>query len=328
MHQRLGPIRVASIGKQAVNEASPTLPDVTGSEIVITRVLNAPRQLVFKAWTDPKQVEKWWGPKGFKSTDCEADLRVGGLFRLQMRGPDGAIYPCRGIIREIVEPERIVYLGVADEGRACGAGLPPNATVTITFVEHGGRTTLTIHTRLSSAAQRDGHGEGRFRCRLDLKPRTPRGVSRMTSVPGSADREIVTTRVFDAPRALVFQAWTRPEHIAKWWGPRGFTNTIYEMDVRPGGRWRFVMHGPDGVDYQNEIVFVEVVEPERIVYDHFSGPKFHMTVLFEEQHGKTRITMRMLFDTAALRDKVAKDFGAVKGAKQTLERLAAFLGRG
>jgi uncharacterized protein YndB with AHSA1/START domain len=141
----------------------------------------------------------------------------------------------------------------------------------------------------------------------------------------TSDREIITTRVFDAPRELVFAAWTDPKHVAEWWGPKGFTNTIYEMDVRPGGVWRFVMHGPDGVDYQNEIIFVEVVKPERLVYDHVSGPKFHMTVTFDEQGGKTKITMRMRFDTAALRDKVAREFGAVEGAKQTLERLAEFL---
>src|SRR5271155_1615963 len=99
----------------------------------------------------------------------------------------------------------------------------------------------------------------------------------------TSDREIVTMRVFEAPRELVFAAWTEPKHVAQWWGPNGFTNTIYEMDVRPGGVWRFVMHGPDGVDYQNKIVFVEVVKSQRLVYDHVSGPKFRMTVTFDEQ---------------------------------------------
>ena len=71
----------------------------------------------------------------------------------------------------------------------------------------------------------------------------------------SARREIITTRVLDAPRELVWKAWTDPKHVAEWWGPNGFTNTIHEMDVRPDGVWRFIMHGPDGVDYKNEIVF-------------------------------------------------------------------------
>ena len=79
----------------------------------------------------------------------------------------------------------------------------------------------------------------------------------------TADREIVSARVFDAPRELVWKAWVDPKHVAQWWGPKGFTNTIHEMDVRPGGVWRFAMHGPDGTDYKNEIVFIEVVRPER-----------------------------------------------------------------
>src|SRR6478735_6105977 len=87
-------------------------------------------------------------------------------------------------------------------------------------------------------------------------------------------REIVASRVFDAPRDLVFKMWTDREHAGNWWGPKGFRTTIHEMDVRPGGVWRFVMHGPDGRDYQNKIVYVEVVRPERLVYDHVSGPVF------------------------------------------------------
>src|ERR1700722_521534 len=94
----------------------------------------------------------------------------------------------------------------------------------------------------------------------------------------TAGREIAATRIFDAPRELVFRMWTEPEHVAKWWGPIGFTNTIHEMDVRPGGVWRFIMHGPDGVDYPNKNVYLEVVRPDRLVWDHLSAPQFRMTV--------------------------------------------------
>jgi len=119
--------------------------------------------------------------------------------------------------------------------------------------------------------------------------------------------------------------WTDREHVARWWGPKGFTNTIYEMDLRPGGVWRFVMHGPDGVDYQNKVVYIEIVKPERLVYSHVSAPKFQMTVTFEEQGAKTKATARMLFESATLRDNVVKQFGAVEGLNQTLERLAGRL---
>jgi uncharacterized protein YndB with AHSA1/START domain len=133
--------------------------------------------------------------------------------------------------------------------------------------------------------------------------------------------EIVATRVFDAPRELVWQVWTDPKHIAEWWGPRGFRNTIQKMDVRSGGEWNFIMHGPDGTDYQNKFVYVEVVKPERIVYDHVSGPLFHAVATFEPQGDKTAVTVRMQFESAELRDKVAKEFGAVEGLNQTLDRL-------
>lgn len=143
--------------------------------------------------------------------------------------------------------------------------------------------------------------------------------------PGTDDREIAATRVLDAPRELVFDMWTHPEHIGKWWGPNGFTTTTYEMDVRPGGVWRFVMHGPDGRDYQNKVIYREVVRPERLVYSHVSGPLFEATVTFDEERGKTRLTVRMVFASAALRDKVAEEYGAVEGLHQTLSHLAEIL---
>jgi uncharacterized protein YndB with AHSA1/START domain len=145
------------------------------------------------------------------------------------------------------------------------------------------------------------------------------------SAANTADREIAATRVFDAPRELVWKAWTQPEHIAKWWGPNGFTTTTYEMDVRPGGVWRHVMHCLDGTDYQNKIVYVEVVKHERIVYDHVSPPAFRVTATFTGLGGKTEISMRMVFESAALRDKTAKEHGAVEGLHQTLGRLVAHL---
>ncbi len=126
----------------------------TDHEIITTRVFNAPRALVFKAWTDPKHVAQWWGPKGFRSYDCAIDLRAGGAFRLEMVGPDGAVYPCQGIYREIVEPERIVFAGPTHDSPGCGAGLPPNAVVTVTFEEQQGATLLTILTRWPSDAGR------------------------------------------------------------------------------------------------------------------------------------------------------------------------------
>ena len=141
----------------------------------------------------------------------------------------------------------------------------------------------------------------------------------------AGEREIVITRVFDAPRELVFQMWTDPEHVAKWRGPKGFTSTIYEMDVKEGGVWRFVMHRPDGTDYKNLVIYDEIVKPERLVYSHVSGPRFQMTVTFAERGGKTELTARMIFESAAERAQVIKEFGALEGLSQTIGRLAEYL---
>ena len=146
----------------------------------------------------------------------------------------------------------------------------------------------------------------------------------------TTDRELVLSRVFDAPRELVFKAWTDSQHIAEWWGPNGFTTTVQEMDVRPGGAWRFVMHAPDGVDYPNRMEFLEVVEPQRLVAIHSSGEPgdagFEVTVTFtKEAAGKTRLTLRQLYATAAERDYVAREYHAVELGNQTLERFARYL---
>jgi uncharacterized protein YndB with AHSA1/START domain len=156
-------------------------------------------------------------------------------------------------------------------------------------------------------------------------------VDARNKLDAQADRTIVTTRTFDAPRELVFAAWTDPKHLGQWWGPDGFTTTTRAIDVRVGGVWRFVMHGPDGRDYENRITFLEIVRPQRLVYSHGGGDEnmepvsFRTTVTFEDIGGKTRLTMHALFPTAAERERVASEHGAVEGAQQHLARLAAHL---
>ena len=138
------------------------------------------------------------------------------------------------------------------------------------------------------------------------------------------------TRVFDAPRALVFEAFTDPKHLAQWWGPDGFTLTTSSHDFLPGCVWRFVMHGPDGRDYQNGVTSDEIDPPKRIVYRHGGGGdvepvQFATTVTFESLGAKTRIVWRGKFPSAAERDRVIKEYGADKGLVQTLARLADYV---
>ncbi len=118
--------------------------------------------------------------------------------------------------------------------------------------------------------------------------------------------EIVTSRTFAAPRALVYEAWTTPEHLAAWWGPDGFTTTTSALHLAEGGQRLFTMHGPDGTDYPNGITITEVRPAERLAYEHGDG---------------TRLTMRARFPSAAARQFVAENFKAIEGGRQTLERL-------
>jgi len=155
-------------------------------------------------------------------------------------------------------------------------------------------------------------------------------VTGKSDVPTVSDKEIVLSRTFDAPRELVWRAWTELKHLERWWGPDGFTTTTHEIEVRPGGVWRFIMHGPDGVDYKNRILFRDVTPPERLVYAHDddgegASPAFLTTVTFVDVNGKTEVTMRSQFASKAERDRVVDEFGAIEGGKQTLARLAEYL---
>jgi uncharacterized protein YndB with AHSA1/START domain len=139
------------------------------------------------------------------------------------------------------------------------------------------------------------------------------------------DREITISRKLNAPVDLVWEVWTKPEHIANWWGPNGFTNTISKMDITAGGEWDLVMHGPDGTDYKNKSIFREVVLHKKIVYEHVSAPKFISTISFEEQGEQTHLTWHMLFESVEEFIQVVKTFKADEGLKQNVEKLEVYL---
>lgn len=149
----------------------------------------------------------------------------------------------------------------------------------------------------------------------------------------TSDREIVLSRLIDAPQEMVWQAFTDSEQVVHWWGPNGFTTTIHVMEVRPGGMWHLTMHGPDGTNYPNKSIFLEVIKPERIVYklaggrESGGGAHFVATWTFEKVGNQTQLTGRLLFDTTEDRDFVAKEYGAVEGGRQTLERLAEYMAK-
>jgi uncharacterized protein YndB with AHSA1/START domain len=143
------------------------------------------------------------------------------------------------------------------------------------------------------------------------------------------DREIVISQVIDAPPELVFEGFTRVRHLSRWWGPQGFTTTTRSFEFRVGGVWDFVMHGPDGTDYQEWITWREIVPPERIASLHGESRDdpnaFESILTFEPAGVQTRVVMRTLFPTRQLRDEAVEKYHAIEGGEQTLHNLAAYV---
>jgi uncharacterized protein YndB with AHSA1/START domain len=140
-------------------------------------------------------------------------------------------------------------------------------------------------------------------------------------------RELLISRMLNAPVELVWEAWTNPEHVANWWGPDGFTNTVTTMDMTVGGEWNLVMHGPDGTDYKNKSIFKEIIPFKKLVYEHVTSPKFLTTIEFEAQGEKTFINWHMLFESKEQFIQVVKTFKADEGLKQNIDKLNVYVER-
>lgn len=313
---------------------------VAADEFFISRLLHAPRALVWQAWTDAQHLKRWWGPHGFDIPQCEAEVRVGGAYRVVMRSADGVDYPITGEFREVQPIERLVMTLDATEhppawhdlvraNRAPGDNNPAGVMVqTASFSNLGEATQLSIRTRFESAAIRDAmlkmgmlEGWSQSLERLDTL---------VISESGAADRHLLVSRLIDAPRERVFAAWTDPAQVVQWWGPRGFRTHTESMELREGGVWRFTLQGPDGVAYPNQVAYAAVVAPERLVYEHSvdvpaGALHFRSTVSFAEHGGKTYLTLFMLFATTAQRDQVARDMGAIGEGNQSLDLLQDYL---
>jgi uncharacterized protein YndB with AHSA1/START domain len=145
----------------------------------------------------------------------------------------------------------------------------------------------------------------------------------------TADREIVISRVIDAPRELVFEAFTEVAHLSQWWGPEGFTTTTRAFEFRAGGEWDFLMHGPDGTDYAEWITWTEIVPPERIALLHGESRDdpnaFDSVLTFEADGEATRIEMHTVVPTKEVRDEAVEKYHAIEGGQQTLSNLAAYV---
>lgn len=235
-------------------------------EIVLSRVFDAPRAIVWKAYTDAERLAHWWGPRGFTTRTTHMDVKPGGDWRFVMIGPDGHEYPNRIIYIEVAEPERLRYrhAGAADTE-------PVNFEVLVTFEPEAGGSGRTRVTMRSTFPSQEA---------LEFVVRTYGAIEggkqtfeRLAEYVGGADaagtdpldRPFVIKRVFRAPRELVFDAWTRREHLMQWMGPKGTTIAESSLDLRPGGIFHYGMRSPDGGLMWGKWVFREIVRPEKLV---------------------------------------------------------------
>jgi uncharacterized protein YndB with AHSA1/START domain len=300
--------------------------DTTDRELIFTRVFDAPRELVYKAWTDPRHLIQWWGPKGFTTSVYEMNVRPGGIWRLTMRGPDGREYKNRIVFIEVVKPERLVYKHDPEEG--CE---PVRFEVTVTFAQDGAKTKLTMRMLFPSADARE-HVVKQYGAVEGANQTLGKLAEYLGTMAPGADApipELVMTRVFDAPRKLVFRAWIEPERLKRWWGPNGFTNALCELDPRPGGIVRIHMRAPDGTVYPNEGTIQEFVPPERLtlamgVKDTEGNIILEgvTTVTFTEQAGKTTLLLRARILRANAETAALHLSGMENGWRQALEHLA------
>jgi uncharacterized protein YndB with AHSA1/START domain len=316
--------------------------DTSDHEIVHSRVFRAPRELVWKAWTDPELVVKWWGPRGFTTTIETMDFRVGGAWKHTMHGPDGTNYPNKSIFKEIVPLERIVYShgGGREDGGAPGA----NFVGIWTFEDEGeGATRLTGRMVFSSKEARDtvvreyGAIEGG-------KQTLERAAECMSDLLAEA---FVISREFDAPRGLVWRMWTEREHFARWFGPKGFKVEMHKFDPGPGGMFHYCMTMPDGLEMWGRGVYREIVPPARLVWlnafsDKDGGITSHpmsptwpkemlTTVTFTDRGAKTLVTVRWVpFDATEIERKTFDPVITAKsgGWAGVFDQLDAYLASG
>ncbi len=312
------------------------------TEIVITRIFDAPRELVWKAWTVPEYFMRWWGPKDFTAPVVRMDPRAGGRYLWCMRSPEGQDFWSTGEYREVVPMERIVYTdSFSDEkGNVVPAShygmsgdWPLVLPVTVTFEELDGRTRMTLQAAGIPAGENREMAEAGWNESLDKLARVleggevaPTGMN-LTAEPGK--QEIVLTEIFDAPREEVFRAYTDPRLIPRWWGPGNLATTVDAMDVRPGGIWRFVQRDADGNEYGFFGVYHEVAPPERLIYTfEYEAMPGHVTletVTLEDLNGRTKVTDRVVFQTVEDRDATLAS-GMREGAAESMERFAEILG--
>ncbi|MGE3520312.1 MAG: SRPBCC domain-containing protein [Vicinamibacterales bacterium] len=270
----------------------------SASEIVLTRVYDAPVRAVWDAWTIPEQVEQWWGPRGFTLTTHSKDLRAGGTWRYTMHGPDGVDYP-NVTTYLVVEPYRkLVYDHGGNDERA------PLFRVTVTFSELNGQTTMEMISSLPSPEA--ATAMAKFIKQAGGNATWDRLAEHLDEIR-TGKRRFVVARTFDAPIAQVFEMWVSPEHLERWLPPAGTKMRFLRSEIAPGRSALFVIAGEHGTMHVRA-EYLAIEPTRRIVYtQQFVDEREHLAaapgapvwpamlrttvLLVEEGPDRTRVTV-------------------------------------
>jgi len=310
------------------------------SELTITRIFDAPRELAWKAWTEPEWLKKWWGPQHFTAPVVRNDFRAGGKYLYCMRSPEGKDYWGTGVYREIIPMERLVLTdSFADEKGnvvsashyGMGEDFPLELLVTVTFEAIGKRTKMILrHEGIPEGQMKEmtlaGWSESFDKLAESIVP-----IDHTRIIAEKGKGEVIVTRVVDAPRYDVFKAHTDPALVPEWWGSAEYKTVIDKMDAKPGGLWRLVERDATGaIKYTFHGVYHDVVSPDRIVstfeYEGAPGRVSLKTTKFDDLGGRTKITSWTVFQSVADRDEALKA-GMEDCILEGMDRLAELLGR-
>jgi len=294
-------------------------------ELIITRTFDAPRELVWAAWTEPRHLAHWICPDDLVVTFADGDVRPGGTWRSGMCAGNGETFVCGGRYLELDPPRRLVQ---THEWENPESSPTKETRIEITLEDDQGKTRMTFRqTGFWAEDARDHHVEGWTGAFNNLTAYLAEG--------GDPDaRYVVIERQFNAPRDLVWRAFTEAQHIAQWWGPKGFTTRVEKNEFRPGGRSSVVMTGPDGTEYPVEGLYIEIDAPNYYITTDEFGEGYQgetlsgivLTVSFEDSGDGTRVTLHLKHRTAADKKK-HEDMGVMEGWGSSFDCLDAYLER-
>ncbi|MBI3557699.1 MAG: SRPBCC domain-containing protein [Deltaproteobacteria bacterium] len=307
------------------------------NEIELTRIYDAPVKTVWDAWTDPKQVAQWWGPRGFTLTTHSKELKVGGHWRYTMHGPDGTDYPNTAKYLEVEKYSRLVY----DHGGSDDK--PALFRVTVLFSELKGKTKMELTMALATPEAAE---ETRKFIKKAGGDATWDRLAEYLAKETGGKEQFVINRTFDAPIELMFDVWSQPNHLAKWLAPGGGKMEFLRADITPGGSSFYCMPMSPGVKMYGRTEYRELSRPNRIVYAqqfcdenekvarHPMSPTWPETMLTtvqfaQEGANRTRITITWEVHNATTREELETFIKARGGLTQgwtgSLDQLDAYL---